>query len=288
VNRGAVGPWVWISILVPAVIAAGIAFGVVADILSPAVWIDIVSVWPLAGIGFVAGPVVWLAGGRRVRHLAIPGLAVFTWLAMGLAFHVSGSDLGPVSLASVVGPARGGIGVAEIDVALGTGILEVGAGSDALYEIDPIRAGGTVGAPTAFEQSDADGVTIAAVPMPDPGLYVFRGWNVLLDESVSWTIHLAAERVSADLHGLASPDVHLDSVTSEVRLGAATTASTLELAGGSHRVYVEPGSAITLRGQGAVPSDWTIGADGSAAAPASGDGWTIRTSEGATVEVWYP
>lgn len=284
---GRIGPWVWVSLVLPVVIAGGIEFGVIADILSPAAWIDIVSVWPVAAVGLLAGPVVWLAAGRRPRDLAIPGLAVFSWLALGLALHVSASDFTPVSRASIVGPSVDGTAVARMQVDLEEGILDVSSGSDTLYAVDPIRAGGTVGAPTGFEQTTDDGTTVALVPQADPGLYVFRGWRISLASDVAWTIDLAADRISIDLHRLETSSVHLESETSEVRLGSDGGPSILELAGGRHRVYVARESPVTFRGQGMVPSDWTVGQDGTARSPAGGDGWTIVSSGDALVEIWY-
>lgn len=286
--RGRIGPWVLVSLALPLVIAGGIQFGVFSDILSPSVWIDIVAVWPIAAAGLVAGPVVWLVAGRRTRHLAIPGLSAFTWLAFGLALHIAASDLTPVSRATVVGPQVDAVESADLSVDLAEGRLQLAAGSDDLYEISPIRAGGNVGAPTAFEQPSDGAMTVVATPRDDPGLYVFRGWEISVAPAVSWEIQLSADELAVDLHGLTTPLAHLESDTSEVRLGVADGPSTLEFLGGRHRVYLDPGSAARLRGEGVVPSDWTIGVDGTASSPETGDGWTIVAGGGAVVEVWYP
>jgi hypothetical protein len=285
--RGLIGPWVWISLVLSAVVAGGIEFGALAGILSPAVWIDVLALWPVAAVGVVAAPIVWLSAGRRPRHLAIAGLSIFTWLALGLALHVSGSAVLPVSAAAVEAPVPSGIGSARFEVDIPDGTLVLSPTADGLYRVSPIRAGGDIGAPAAFEQVEEDEVTVVVAPVSDPGRYVFRGWKASLGADVTWNLDLTAERIDADLVGLpgAVAEFHCD--RGEVTLGTVEAPSALEFSGGSHRVYVDPEMSVVFRGQGVVPDDWTLTADGTASSPVAGGGWTISTTGGATVEIWY-
>lgn len=284
---GLVAPWVWLSLVLSAVIGLGIQLGVIGDILSPSVWIDIIALWPVAAVGLLAAPVVWLLGGRRLRHLAIGGLSLFTWLSLGLALHLSGSSALPVSAASVMGPATAGVETARLEIGLDKGTVDLSGGSDALYEVRPIRAGGEVGAPTVFEQSLEARTTVVVAPRVDPGAYVFRGWMVALDSATTWSIDVAADRVAADVREVPLTRLTLTSSTCEVHLGQPSGSVPVELAGGSCRVYLARDIPASFVGQGAVPGDWSLAQTGVAQSPAPGDGWTISGSDGGVVEVRY-
>ncbi len=284
--RRLASPWTVVAALLVVLLAIGIEVGVLADIISPSVWLDVIALWPIGAIGLVAAPIVWLIGDRQPRHLAIAGLSVFTWLAVGFALHVSGSELLPVGVTAVEGPDADDAVSGHLEIELEAGRVDLEGGAIGSYRVSPIRAGGVVGAPSVFEQSDGAELRVVVVPRDDPGMYVFRGWTVSLGSGLRWTIDVAAPELSVDLTGVDVTTATLRSDASEIAIGPVSAASVIDLVG-THRVVVAEGTPIRLQGEGVVPDDWILIDGGGARSPVDGEGWLVVAEGGSHVEIWY-
>lgn len=279
-----VGPWPFVAFGLAVLLAAGIAGAVAIGAISPSVWLDLVAVWPIAGVGLVGGLTVFLLRGRRARHLAIVGLSVFTWLALGLAWHLSGADWLPVAAADITGPAGDGLtsGRLEIDVA---GILRLAGGPGATYSVEALRTGGDVGAPTALEQRREGALTVLVVPRSDPGRFVFGGWSVGLGDTLPWTLDVEADTIDADLSGVRTTTARLVGGSgSEVRLAAVDGNPALAL-GGTQTLVIPPSVQASVTGDVVSAPDGWSESNGILVAPAGSGGWIITVEEGSSVTI---
>lgn len=284
--RRLASPWAVIAAFLVILLAVGIEVGVLADIISPSVWLDVIALWPIGAVGLVAAPIVWMVGDRRPRHLAIAGLSLFTWLAIGFALHVSGSELLPVALTAVDGPEPGDAVSAHLEIDLAAGRVDLAGAEIGSYRVSPIRAGGVVGAPSVFEQSDGTDLRVVVVPREDAGMYVFRGWMVGLGPGLAWTLDVAAPELSVDLTDVEVTTATLRSEASEIAIGPVSVASVMDLVG-THRVVVPEGTPVRLQGEGVVPDDWILLEGGGARSPVDGEGWLVVAEGGSHVEIWY-
>jgi hypothetical protein len=275
--------WPFVAAGLAAILALGVALGVAATIFSPSVWLDLLALWPVPVVGTFVGVVAWLFGGRRRRHLAIMGLSAFTWLALGLAFHLSAAPWLPVASAEIAGPGVDGLETARLAIDLDTGRLAVNAGAAATYEVSPMRTGGAVAAPLGYEQLRLTDLSVVVAPRPDPGPFRFGGWSMLVNGSLTWSLDLSAPELEVDLTALPVSSVRLVSESSRVVLGAPVGRPTLTLTG-THTVEVPPSVPAAISGEVVAPDGWSTG-DGLTVAPAGADGWVITVEPDAQVVI---
>jgi hypothetical protein len=254
-------------------------------VLSASVWLDIVALWPMAAVGLVATPVVWLATGRRDRHQAIAGLSLLTWLIVGLALHLAAADFLPVAATTVLGPPDAPA-AASLVVDMPDAVIDVGGVRSNSYRVAPLRTGGNVAAPSVLEQVSADAFTVAVVPRSDAGVFRFGGWAIGLGDGTTWTLRLAAGELDLDLTGVALAGAALRADRGVVRLGQPEIPSTVSMSG-TQTVIVPRDVPVLLRGEGRVPADWSLIDGGGAESPTPGDGWTLVAESGSTVVVSY-
>jgi len=266
------------------VVGAGIGLGVAGRILSPSIWLDIVALWPVAAVGLIATPIVWLAAGRQPRHLAIAGLSLFTWLVLGFGLHLSGGEGLPVAEAVINGPDAASLDAGRLLIDLDGGTVVLDAADVSSYRVSPLRAGGTIGVASVLEQVRGSVLTVAAVPREDAGLYRFRGWLVELGDALRWSVEMAAGTLDVDLDGTPVSFVRLAAVErSRVHIGTTDEPAELVLEG-DFIVVADAEAAVSVTGEASVPSAWST-RPGGADAPVAGTGWSIVVEEGATVEI---
>lgn len=276
-------PWPFVAAGLAAILALGTTLGVMAGILSPSVWLDLVALWPVPVLGAVVGLGAWLIDARRRRHLAIVGLSAFTWLAIGLALHVSAAPWLPVASAQIAGPSANGLETVRLAIDLDTGRLTLDGGATAVYEVSPLRTGGAVAAPLGYEQRRLTDLSVVVVPRPDPGPFRFGGWSMLVNGSLTWSLDLAAPDLEVDLTAVPVLAVRLEAEASQVVLGAPVGRPTLTLAG-NHTVVVPPAVAAAVTGEVLAPDGWST-RNGSTVAPAGAEGWVITVEPGARVVI---
>jgi hypothetical protein len=276
-------PWPLVAAGLAVFPAIGMALGVVGDVLSPSLWLDLVALWPLPVLGSAIGLVVWLVGGRRRRHLAIIGLSAFSWLVLGLALHLAAAPWLPVASAAISRSSEGELASARIGIDVDIGRLVVSAGADGTYDVSPLRTGGQLGAPEAYEQQLAGDLSFLVIPRADSGLFVFGGWGVLLGPDLGWTLELSAPELDIDLSGLEVASMRLDAEVSTIRL-ATPSGSPEVILTGSHTFIVPSTVAFTASGDVEGPEGWPR-TDGGITSPAGSGGWQVSVEDGSTLRV---
>lgn len=270
-------PRIWLFPIVALTVMLGIAaFGR----LSRSIVADLIAWWPIwVGLAVAAYVVrertygvVRLAG--IVPLIALVSVGLFTW------GHLGGWALMPSASHRLVGPEASGITGATL-VAEVEGVIEVSAGSEFLYQVEPVMRGGGIGIPGANEQVIDSTVSVLLEAPADPGLYSYAGWDLTLAEQPVWSLALDGS-VDADLTSLVVTDLVLAG-SGVVRLGSASQERPVSVEG-SFQVTVPTGVAARVVGVASVPAAWTLTAEG-AAAPASGDGWVLTVRPGASLSV---
>jgi hypothetical protein len=276
-------PWPFVALGLTVILAAGLVLGVLGRILSPSVWLDLIALWPLPVLGVLAGVGTWFARGRRRRHLAIVGLSTFTWLALGLGLHLSAAPWLPVAVSDVAGPPAIGLETARLVIDLEVGAIDLAPGTDVVYQVSPIRSGGRVAAPIAYEQQRVGDLSVVVVPRPDAGVFVFGGWSVALDADLTWSLDVSASELDIDLTGIGVTRAHLEGERSRVVLGLASGAPELTLSG-THTVVIPDSVEATVTGAVMAPDGWLVAGDVTTS-PAGEGGWNIVIEPGSNVEI---
>ena len=273
-----------------------LALGVATRYLSPAVLLDIGSLWPVGAGLLGAGWVVKrFRGDSRLAEVPLFGLLLFSWMLVSTAFYLADLPGLPSSSADLRGPPADQAGFDTFSVALVDGRLLVSAESGpAAYRVDMIRGGGGAGVPVAVESQGAEGGEVRVIdarrPLPgdldievrDNAWLRFAGWEVFLHPRTAWRLTLSAPRISADLRDIpiASLVVHGEG---DLRLGEAPGPVQVALHG-TFSVEAPPGAAVSVAGAAIVPEEWTVEED-IAWVGESDAGWRIEVSEGESVQV---
>ena len=267
------------------VTALVVAFGVLTQILSPSVVLDIVALWPLGALAIPVAVVSWSRRRRSPRSLGLPGLVLVTWLVAGLGLHLSAWSELPSGAADVEGPDAMPITTASMTVEIVSGTLEVGpAVGAALYRLGPLRIGGQLGVPEAFEQTDGAAATVVVGERSDSDWYRFGGWWVQLGAGTRWVLQIAAVEVEADLSGIDLESLAVVARSGSLLLGSPTEDATVSV-DGPLRISVPDGVSVLVVGPAVAPPGWARLPDGWAS-DASGPGWRIEVvNSEAAVEI---
>lgn len=270
-------PRIW---LLPALIFTGILGLTAVDVFSRSLVLDLVAWWP-AWLLLVI--VVAVAGRRRIGRVRVDGIASIVVAGTLVAFivgHVSGWPINPSASRFLVGPPAGDVQEAEL-VASIDGKLHVGAGSDHLYEVDPLPGGGEVGIPSAIERSVEDSVSVTLEQPVDPGFDTSSGWEINLSTGPRWALALTGD-IEADLSGLMVEGLDL-SGRGNLSLGTAREVSLIDVEG-AFNFSVPSGIPARVVGNAAVPESWSETSDGWVA-PAGGEGWVVTVPPGSSVSI---
>lgn len=289
--RPRLSPW-WFSGAVSSVLLLGVAMRLV----SPAVLLDIASLWPvgagLLGLGWVARR-IWTGG--ALADVPVFPLLVFSWLLVATSFHLAGLPGLPSSSADLRGPPADESRFDAFSVELRSGRLSVvdGTGPSA-YRVDMMGGGGGAGAPVAVESGGPDGAEVSVVDVrqpfsPDIGVQVgdnpwlrFAGWEVSLHPGTVWNLTLTASDLVADLRGV--PLVALEvNGRGTVRLGETDHPIPVSI-NGTVTVQVPPQTPVEVSGVAIVPEDWTVVED-RAWFGEPGTGWLIEVAETGSVQM---
>lgn len=273
----AIGGWLLVGAVIFAVVS-----GVVGGVLSRALVVDAVALWPLFLGGIVLGTGIWALARRWTRRGGFPPLVVFSTLILACGLHLSGWDALPSATARLTGPGLAGI---DPPVSLAVrleGELGIDDGPGApLYRIDPILRGGGVGAPEATEIRTGGNLAIELGQVDAPGWYRFAGWELRLSPATSWDLALGGE-LDADMRSLAVTSADLAG-EGEVRLGPPPFGGQVTVRG-DITLMVPADAPAQVRGPASVPADWPREGN-TATSPADGPGWTIIVAEGGRLVV---
>ncbi len=276
----AVAAW----ILVGALVVAGVA-GVAGDIVSPSIVVDLVALWPLLAVVFLAGVMGWIRGRRhRARAGAILPLAIISAVVFAVALHLGGWDQLPSAQVRLTGPSIDDVSeTVELTVQL-AGDLSVGPATDgSAYRVDPILRGGAVGVPVALETAVDGQLSVLLEAEASSPWYVFSGWELGLSPQVEWRLILNG-RLDADLADLAVASIAVAG-SGVVTLGPPPPVGGTVIAAGDMTISVPTGVAVTVVGDVVVPVGWERTDDGHRSPTIEGPAWVIRVYNDSAVTV---
>lgn len=267
-------------ILVVALVVAGIA-GVLGDILSRSLVVDLAAMWPLLAVAVFVGSLVSWRGKSRRSGAVLP-LAILTVLVLAGALHIGGWERLPSATARLAGPPATEMSQPTELVAQISGELEVEAkNGETAYRVDPILRGGAAGVPRATETSVDGDMSISLEAAEDsPAWYSFAGWQIGLNPNVTWRLVLNGD-IDADLTALVLSSAAIAG-SGSLRLGEPPDDVSVIVAG-NFEVTVPAGSAVVVDGNANVPSSWEEVGGGFASPADSGEGaWRISVQGDAT------
>lgn len=271
-------------ILVGALVVAGVA-GVVGDIVSRSIVVDLVAMWPLLAVVVLAGVAGWIRGRRhRARAGAILPLAIISAIVFAAALHLGGWDQLPSAQARLTGPPADDVSDSvELTLQI-PGDLRIGPVSNgSAYRVDPILRGGVVGVPSAVETAVDGQLSVLIEPDNSPDWYVFSGWRLGLSVAVEWRLILNG-RLDADLTSLTVASMAVAG-SGLVTLGSPPAIGGTVVAAGNLTISVPPAAAVTVVGDVSVPEAWEPTEGGYRSPQSDGPAWTIRVPGDSAVTI---
>jgi hypothetical protein len=268
------GAWL---LLAAVVVTAGAGIG--TAILSPALLLDLVSLWSGTVPALVAALIIGLRRNHSPRSPAVVPLLLFTWLVLAVASHLIAWAPLPSSAAELSGPGADGIPVVGLSVDSGGELVVTEGLPGPAYQVEFIRRGGVVGVPVATELSLPESLAVDVEAHNTSIWYRFAGWRVTLDPRPVWDLSLSGQ-VRADLGSLKVNSLRVEG-GGVVILGVADGPTTVNI-GGIFQVFLPSGAAAEVRGGARSP--WPV-TDGVARSPISGEGWIISADSRTTVSV---
>ena len=233
--------------------------------LMRAVILDVASLWPaplLATAVVVVRDRLATRRNRVVRtgsRVSVP-LLLFTWVSVGLALHVAGWEHLPSSAAALQGPAVPDLLVAgELDIDSG-GEVVLGGESEHLYEVTPMRSGGSVAPAGASELIGAREAAISLTETSEAGWFGSRGWRVSVSAFPWWGLTVRAARLEADLTAVQLQSLRVQA-DGRIRLGFPSGEVPVRLDGGVV-LEIPSGASVEVEGPAEVGPGWEVTATG--------------------------
>lgn len=227
--------------------------------------LDVISIWPLAAL-----PIAVVVLRNRLANKRSPTrrkgptfhipLLLLIWMVVGVALHLVGWGRLPSSSAILNGPeAPDRLVSATLDIRT-SGEVRLEGGGILLYEVTPLRSGGSAGPAQATESMDNGKATISLEESADAGWFGSHGWIVSVSESPQWDLTVRAPGLEADLTTtqLQSLSVHADG---RVRLGPPSNDVSVYL-DGAVTLEVAVGVPIEVEGSAEVGPEWEVTASG--------------------------
>lgn len=260
-------PRAWLLPITTLTVLLGVA---ASGRLSRSLVADLIAWWPV-WIGFALA--AYLLRERKVGQVRVAGLVPLLAFGFVLLFiwgHLAGWSIMPSASQRLVGPLPDGVAEASLAAEI-DGEIEIGGGSEFLYQVEPIKLGGVIGIPTATEEASGETLSIALDAPDDAGLYGYAGWSISVADTPVWDLRLGGA-VDADLTALVLSRLSLDGAGT-VSLGAPTGETPVAILG-SFQVMVPAEAPVKVIGVASVPADWTLTSDG-AVSPGLGTGWVM-------------
>jgi hypothetical protein len=270
-----VGAWA-MSGMLPIVGAVGIS----ANVLSPGLALDLISLWPGLVPAVIAAAIVLLRKASRRRMGALAPLLLITWMVLSASAHLSGWEALPSSSADLIGPVEAPESVTL--TARSSGALEVRVKDrGSIYRVGFLRRGGAVGVPTAEELIAPLGLTVTIADAGPTNWFRYAGWALDLAAGPRWNLSLGGV-LAGDLTGLDLGSVSLDG-EGELRLGPTDRATPVAVRG-QFSLLIPADVPARVTGNAEVPAGW-LSTDDGFRSPADGDGWVISAAAGSSVEI---
>jgi hypothetical protein len=270
-----VGAWAMAGMLP---IVGGI--GISANVLSPGLALDLISLWPGLLPAVVALVIVAIKKGWRRRMGALPPLLIITWIALAVSAHIAALEPLPSSSADLIGPAEFPDHVTL--AAHSPGVLEVRVNDrGAIYRVGFVRLGGRIGIAQAEEVSTAFGLTVSIGDAGPTEWFRYAGWTLDLAPRTQWNLSLGGE-LEGDLTGLDLGSVSLEG-NGELTLGPTDHPVPMAVRG-EFDLRIPADVAARVVGSADVPNEWVSTADGFRS-PVDGEGWVISAAAGSSVVI---
>jgi hypothetical protein len=254
--------------------------GISANVLSPGLALDLISLWP--GLLPVAVALVIVATKKawRQRMGALPPLLIITWIALAVSAHIAALEPLPSSSADLIGPTEFPDHVTLS--AHSPGVLEVRVNDrGTIYRVGFVRLGGQIGIARAEEVSTAFGLTVSIGDAGPTEWFRYAGWTLDLAPSTQWNLSLGGE-LEGDLTGLDLGSVSLDG-NGELTLGPTDHPVPMAVRG-EFDLHIRADVAARVVGSADVPNGWVTTADGFRS-PVDGEGWVISAAAGSSVVI---
>ena len=281
-------------------VGAGLALlllGVAVRFLSPAILLDIASLWPigtaLVGVGWVVRR-IW--AGRPVAEAPLYPLLIFSWLVFSSSFYAADLPGLPSSSGDLRGPPAEQFDFDTFTAEMTEGSLRLSEGAGpAAYRVDMTRRGGRAGVPVALESTGQDRAAIRLLDARealgadvdvlerDNAWLRFAGWEVYLHPRPNWVLTLSAPQISADLRNLMIASLTLVG-EGAVQLGEAAGPVDIEVRG-TFTLEVPEQTPVEVLGAAVVPEGWTVEEDMAWSGERS-TGWNITVVEGGSVQIF--
>jgi hypothetical protein len=259
-------------------IVAGI--GISANVLSPGLALDLISLWPGLLPVVVALVIVAVKRAWRRRMGALPPLLIITWMALAVSAHIAALEPLPSSSADLIGPVEFPDHVTL--AAHSPGLLEVRVSDrGTIYRVGFVRLGGQIGIARAEEVSTAFGLTVSIGDAGPTEWFRYAGWTLDLAPHTQWNLSLGGE-LGGDLTGLDLGSVSVDG-QGELTLGPTDHPVPMAVRG-TFELLIPVGVAARVVGNADVPSGWLTTADGFRS-PVDGEGWVISAADGSSVVI---
>lgn len=260
-------PRIWLLPIGALTILLGVA---ASGRFSRAIVADLIAWWPV-WVGLAIAAIVFR--NRKIGAYRVSGIVPL--VALGFVFlfiwgHLAGWSIMPSSSQRLVGPNTGSFNTASLTADI-DGRIHVSTDTEFLYQVEPLMQGGGIGIPRAVEEVVDTSVAISLIEPEDPGLYVYAGWDLRLNPSAVWTLHLGGS-LDADLTDLSVSRLDV-SGAGTIRLGTVNVETPVNVSG-SFQVVVPDGVPARVVGTASVPSSWNLNSDG-AQSPNTGAGWVI-------------
>ena len=270
-----VGAWAMAGMLP---IVGGI--GISANVLSPGLALDLISLWPGLLPVVVALVIVAIKKAWRRRMGALPPLLIITWIALAVSAHIAALEPLPSSSADLIGPTEVPDHVTL--AAHSPGVLEVRVNDrGTIYRVGFVRLGGQIGIARAEEVTTAFGLTVSIGDAGPTEWFRYAGWTLDLAPRTQWNLSLGGE-LEGDLTGLDLGSVSLDG-NGELTLGPTDHPVPMAVRG-EFDLRIPGDVAARVVGSADVPNGWVTTADGFRS-PVDGEGWVISAAAGSSVVI---
>jgi hypothetical protein len=270
-----VGAWAMTGMLP---VAAGI--GISANVISPGLVLDLISLWPGLVPAAIATLVVAFTRAWRRRMGAVPPLLLITWMALAAAAHFAALDPLPSSSADLIGPEESPQHVTLAAHSPGALLVRVNDGGPT-YRVGFVRLGGQVGIARAEEVTTPLGLTVSIGDLGTTEWFRYAGWTLDLAPHTQWNLSLGGN-LGGDLTGLDLGSVSLEG-QGDLTLGATDHPVPLAVRG-DFEFQIPADVAARVVGTADVPGGWLSTGDGFRS-PVDGEGWVISAAPGSSVVI---
>lgn len=267
--------------ILPGIALVLVGVAVLVGWISRSIGVDFLSWWPI-WILLVAS--IYWAKGRKLGPVRLSGLLSIVSvvvIAVFVAGHLQSWSILPSTATPLSGGEDQGVESAALSADLEGDLVVMSGSSEALYSVEAIRRGGSIGLPTALERSQGEVVSVELSAVEEPGWYQFSGWNLELSPGPAWSISLNGE-IDADLTELRVDNLQIGG-GGRVTLGTVTQGTPVAISG-DFVISVPQNQAVRVIGPAEVPADW-IHNDTGTTAPTEGQGWVISVPEGSILQI---